>query len=172
MQALRRLQFAAISSVFSVAAVIGCSRPALAVLPENPCELLSVRQVSAAAGVQISGAQRVLSQQESFEAGASSQPPASGSICRYDSPTPLVSIAVIFPDRRGALDRRSEAPRCAGADAANDSIDPRIWSAGGARAVCVGPELVVWVAVQMAHESNAGPAAMGVARAIVQRLPG
>jgi hypothetical protein len=172
MQALRRLQFAAVSSAFSVAAVIGCSRPALAVLPENPCELLSVQQVSAAAGVQVSGAQRVPGQQGSLEAGAASQPPASGSICRYDSPTPLVSIAVFFPDRRGALDRRSEDPRCAGADAANDSIDPRIWPAGGAHAVCVGPDLVVWVAVQMGHEPNAAPAGLGVARAIVQRLPG
>ena len=167
-----RLRFATASSMLLAIAVIGCSAPGLTSLPENPCDLLSVRQVAAAAGVEISGAHRVLSQRESMEVGRSGRPPASGSICRYESPTPLVSIAVIFPDRRGPLDRRSETPRCRAAGTAGVSNDARVWRAGGASAVCVGPDLVVWVSVQMAHESGASPAAMGVARAIAQRLPG
>jgi hypothetical protein len=167
-----RLEFAAASNILVAIGIIGCSGPALTALPENPCDLLSVRQVAAAAGVEISGAHRVLSQRESIEASQPGRQPPPGSICRYESPTPLVSIAVIFPDRRGPLARRSEAPRCRAGNALVVSRDGRIWRAGGASAVCVGSDLVVWVSVQMAHESGATPAAMGVARAVVQRLPG
>jgi hypothetical protein len=139
-------------------------------LPENPCDLLSVKQV-AAAGVEISRAERVLSQQESIESSQPGRQRSAGSICRYNSPSRLVSIAVIFPDRRGPLDSRSQPARCRAGSEPVDSRDDRIWRAGGATAVCVGPDLVVWISVQMAHEPGATEAATGVARAIVQRLP-
>jgi hypothetical protein len=126
------------SCIATLLTEIGCSTPALTELPENPCELLSVKQVAAAAGVEISGAERVLSQQESLESGQPGHQRAAGSICRYDSPTPLVSIAVIVPDRRGPLDSRSEPARCRAAREPVDSSTDRIWRAGGASAVCVG----------------------------------
>jgi hypothetical protein len=59
MQASHPLHFAAASNVIASIVVIECSAPALTALPENPCDLLSVRQAAAAAGVEISGAHRV-----------------------------------------------------------------------------------------------------------------
>jgi hypothetical protein len=83
-----RLEFAAASNMLVAIAVIGCSGPALTALPENPCHLLSAQQVAAAAGVEISGAHRVLSQRESIEAGQPGRQLPPGSICQYESPTP------------------------------------------------------------------------------------
>ena len=155
-------------------AVIGCSGPALTVLPENPCDLLSEGQVATAAGVQISKATRVLSQGESIESANSGRQPPAGSICRYETPSELGSIAVIFPDRRGPLGSRSEPPKCGArgpAASAGSSPDGRSLISGGSGSVCVGPDLLVWVSVQMAHERRATDAATGVANAILRRMP-
>ena len=155
-------------------AAIGCSAPTLTALPDNPCDLLSARQVATAAGVEISKATRVLSQRESIESSKSGRQPVAGSICRYETPSELGSISVIFPDRRGPLASRAEPAKCGAhgpTASAVSSTDGRVWISGGTGAVCVGPGLLVWVSVQMAHQPRATDAATRVAGAILRRLP-
>jgi hypothetical protein len=135
MCAPRRLEFAAASRMLAVAAVVGCSAPALTALPENPCDLLSVEELAAATGVKISGANRVLGQRESFEAARSGQEPRPGSICRYETPSEFGSIAVIFRDRRGPLGSRSEPPNCGTHWSAAASEDGRVRVSGGTASV-------------------------------------
>lgn len=155
-------------------AAIGCSAPTLTALPDNPCDLISARQVAAAAGVEISRTTRVLSQRESIDSSRSGRRPTAGAICRYETPSELGSIAVILPDRRGPLGTRSEPPTCGANDptaSARSSPDGRVRISGGSGSVCVGPDLLVWVAVQQAHQRRATNAATGVANAILRRLP-
>lgn len=130
-------------------ALIACSATALTALPDNPCDLLSVEELAAATGVEISGASRVLGQRESFAAAKSEQEPRRGSICRYETPSEFGSIAVIVPDRRGPLASRSEPPNCGTHWPTAGSEDGRVRVSGGTASVCVGPNLVVWVSVQM-----------------------
>lgn len=157
--------------VLAIVIAVGCSEPALNALPENPCALLSTQQVASAAGVEVSRALRQLSQRESIEAGRAGREPAPGSVCRYETPGELVSIAVILPDRRGPLGSRWRAPHCVARPRPWETQDDRVWMLGARAAVCVGPDLFVWVSVQMGHEPGAVVAATGVARAILRRLP-
>ena len=161
-------------AMLALAVAVGCSSPKLAALPENPCDLLSARQVAIATGVEIAGAKRVLSQSESIKAGKPGHQPPAGSICSYETRSELGSIAVIFPDRRGPLGTPSEPPNCGPLSPTARSVSSlsgRAWVSGGAIGVCAGPDLIVWVSVQMAHEPRASQAAVEVARAILQRLP-
>jgi len=161
--------------VLTLALAVGCSSAKLAALPENPCDLLSARQVAAATGLEIVAVKRVLSQRQSIEAGKPGYQPPAGSICSYETRSQLGSISIIPPLRRGPLGTRSAAPNCGPPVAPSarsvSSPDGRFWGSGGTIAVCVGPDLIVWISVQMAHERRASDAAVGVARAILQRLP-
>ena len=135
---------------------------------------LRLRNCATAAGVEISKATRVLSQRESIESSKSGRQPVAGSICRYETPSELGSISVIFPDRRGPLASRAEPAKCGAhgpTASAVSSTDGRVWISGGTGAVCVGPGLLVWVSVQMAHQPRATDAATRVAGAILRRLP-
>lgn len=167
----RSIEFTCCVGVLPLFALIACSAPALTALPENPCDLLSVEELAAATGVEISGASRVLGHRETFEAARSGQEPRRGSICRYETPSEFGSIAVIFPDRRGPLASRSEPPNCGTQWPTSGSEDRRVGVSGGTASVCVGPDLVVWVSVQMGIGPRAPDAARGVARAILRRLP-
>ena len=168
------MEFTCCVGVLPLVAVVACSAPALTALPENPCDLLSVKQVAAAAGVEISGANRVLSQRESLEAATSAQGSAPGSICQYETPSEFGSIAVILPDHRGPLGSRSDPANCGTQWPTQwpkaGSEDGRVRVSGGTASVCLGPDLVVWVSVQMGTGPRGSEAARGVARAIVRRL--
>jgi hypothetical protein len=123
--------------------------------------------------VEISRATRELSQRESIDSSRSGRRPAAGSICVYETPSELGSIAVIFPDRRGPLRSRSEPPSCGAygpTASAGSSPHGGVWISGGSGSVCVGPDLLVWVSVQEAHQRRATDAATGVANAILRRL--
>lgn len=160
--------------VLALAVALGCSSPKLAALPENPCDLVSARQVAAATGLEIVAAKRVLSQRESIESGKPGHEPRAGSICSYETRSELGAILVIFPDRRSPLGAPTDASHCgpvASSGRSVSSLGGRAWGSGGTIAVCVGPDLIVWISVQMAHERRASDAAVGVARAILHRVP-
>lgn len=73
------------------------TRPVVASLPENPCELLTARQVSAASGQQVTRAHRVPDIGEIIRAEKEGRTARANSICSYDTPNEFGGITIIVP---------------------------------------------------------------------------
>jgi len=77
----------------------------LASLPDNPCEVLSVEQVAAAIGLEVTSAKRSPSIKESVRTERENQEPEPGSICSYETLSDFGAIVIYVPiraDRRAA----------------------------------------------------------------------
>ena len=72
-------------------------RPAVASLPENPCELLTADQVAAATGLRVTRAHRVPDIGEIIRAEKEGRTAHANTICSYDTPSEYVNIAIIIP---------------------------------------------------------------------------
>ena len=68
-------------------------------LPDNPCELLTPAQMSAASGVEIQSARRVPDIGEIVRAQRENRAPRAGVICNYDSKAPVGDIVIAVPDQ-------------------------------------------------------------------------
>jgi hypothetical protein len=67
-------------------------------LPDDPCELLTASQVSAAAKIPIQSRRRIPDIGEIVRAQRENRPPRAGSICNYDSTAPVGDIVIAIPE--------------------------------------------------------------------------
>lgn len=70
---------------------------ALASLPDNPCDILSADEVSAATGLEVMSATRVPSLSKVVEAQRENREPGPGTICNYQTRGDFGSIMIALP---------------------------------------------------------------------------
>jgi hypothetical protein len=103
-------------------------------LPDNPCDLLTPAQMSAASGLEVTSAARVESIAETVRARRDGHASGAGTICRYDTSSPFGSIAVeVRADRRAETFASSRAEAFAthpGSTAAGPGVGADAWLAG------------------------------------------
>jgi hypothetical protein len=73
--------------------------PAPIVLPDNPCDLLTVRQMAIATGLDVIDARRVPDIQELVRAQKEGREPKPGVICSYETRSAFGAITVVVPAR-------------------------------------------------------------------------
>jgi hypothetical protein len=103
-------------------------------LPENPCDVLTPAQMSAASGLEVTSATRVGSIAEIVPTRRGERAPSAGTICRYDTSSPFGSIAVeVRANRRAETFASSRAEAFAthpGSTAAVPGVGADAWLAG------------------------------------------
>jgi hypothetical protein len=105
-------------------------------LPENPCDVLTPTQLSAASGLDVTSSARVETIAEIVQTRRGERAPSAGTICRYDTSSPFGSIAIEIPaDRHAqayASSRAAAFAKCPGSTAALAGVGADAWLAGGA----------------------------------------
>jgi len=71
----------------------------LAAFPDNPCEILSVAQMSAATGLQVTSANRVPSLEKIVDAQTNDRDPGPGTLCVYETHDDVGAIVLSVPAR-------------------------------------------------------------------------
>ena len=110
-------------------------------LPENPCDLLTVEQISAATGLQVTAQQRVPTHEEyneSLQAQRENRAPPAGSVCSYEMSGEFGSISLMLPSPEGRTSaayweaRNTYFRGFAGSAQAIPGLGEDAWLGGGA----------------------------------------
>jgi uncharacterized protein (DUF1697 family) len=149
-------------------------RPTVASLPENPCELLTARQVSAAGGQQVTRAHRVPDIGEIIRAEKEGRTARANNICSYDTPNEFGGITIIVPpvsEQSSAAYHRAREDyfrQFSGEDI--DGIGQDAWLAGGTTLhVLAGPTAQFIVATPTARDWSRDTL-IAVAKAVLARI--
>ena len=78
----------------------GPYEPRFSALPDNPCELLSVSQLAEVTGLPVLAARQVPSIAKLVEAQRENRDPDPGTICSYETGTPVGAISIHVPKRQ------------------------------------------------------------------------
>lgn len=146
----------------------------VASLPENPCELLTAREVSAAGGQHVSNAHRVPDIGEIIRAEREGRTARANNICAYDTMNEIGGVTIIVPP---VSEQSSAAYHKAREDyfrqfsgAKIDGLGEDAWLAGGTTLhVLAGKNAQFIVATRTARDGSRD-IVIGVAKAVLARL--
>ena len=149
-------------------------RGTVASLPENACELLTAREVSAAAGRPVTRAHRVPDIAEIIRAGKEDRTARASTVCSYDSINEFGTIAIMIPpvsEQSSAAYRRTREDYFRQAHGESiDGLGEDAWLAGGTTLhVLAGKTAQFIVATRTAQEWSRD-AVIGVAKAVLARI--
>lgn len=149
-------------------------RPAVASLPENPCELLTAEQLSAAIGQRVTRAHRVPDIGELIRAEKEGRNARANTICSYDTPSEFGSITIIVPP---VGDQSSAAYRKAREDyfrqfhgESIDGLGEDAWIAAGTTLHVLAGKTAQFIVATRTVRDGSRDIVIAVAKAVLARL--
>lgn len=145
-------------------------------LPDNPCELLTPAQVSAAAGIAIQSARRIPDIGEIVRAEREHRPPRAGVICNYDSNAPVGDIVIAIPEPSlqsvsAFRKERDEYMRnYPGSGQHIEGIGYEAWLAGGNTLHVLAARNAQFVVGTRYWQPNSRDVVVGVAKSVMSRI--
>lgn len=160
---------------FALAGTAGQSASRVDRLPENPCELLTIQQVSAATGVSVVAAQRAPSVAATVEAQRRGVDPPPGNVCSYETRSEFGTIDVgVMTAESNAVAywevRERHFRTFPGSAQAVPGLGIDAWMAGGTSVrVLVRNDLQLYIATRL-YQPGSRDVILSVARAILRRI--
>jgi len=158
-----------------VAAFLSSLTFARSPLPANPCDLLTIRQVAEATGVEITSATRRVSVAEIVQAEKEHRAQRPGTICVYATPSAYTSITIAIP----VSEQRTAAAYRAGRDEymktypgsgqAIPGLGADAWLAGGADLTVLVADGDLFVVGTQMYQKSSRDLLTRLARAILDR---
>ena len=149
-------------------------RPAVASLPENPCELLTAEQVSDATGLRVTRARRVPDIGEIIRAEKEGRTARANTICSYETPTEFESITIIVPP---VSDQSSAAYRKAREDYSRRfnaepiaGLGEGAWLSAESTLHVLAGRTAQFIVSTRAHREGSRDVVIAVANAVLDRL--
>ena len=150
------------------------ARPKIASLPENPCELLTAREVSAAGGQHVSNAHRVPDIGEIIRAEKDGRIARANNICAYDTMNETGGITIIVPP---VSEQSSAAYRRAREDYFRqfsgkkiDGLGEDAWLTGGNTLHVLAGETAQFIVATRTAREGSRDIVIAVAKAVLDRL--
>jgi hypothetical protein len=146
----------------------------VASLPENACELLTAREVSAAAGQHVSNAHRVPDIGEIIRAEKEHRTARANYICAYDTMNEIGGITIIVPqvsEQSSAAYRRAREEYFRRFSGENiDGIGQDAWLAGGTTLHVLAGETAQFIVATRSERDGSRDIVIAVAKAVLARL--
>lgn len=148
----------------------------LASLPENPCAVLTLEQVAAATGVDVTRMQRVPGIPKIVQAQREQREPGAGSICTYETRSDFGEINIHVPprtERRTASywEAREKYFRSfPGSAQTIPSLGADAWLAGGASLHVLARDDEYYTVSTQMYQRRSRELVIALARAILGRL--
>lgn len=146
----------------------------VASLPENPCELLTAREVSAAGGQHVSNAHRVPDIGEIIRAEKEGRTARANNICAYDTMNEIGGITIIVPpvsEQSSAAYRRARQDYFRQSSGENiDGIGQDAWLAGGTTLHVLAGETAQFIVATRSARDGSRDTVIAVAKAVLARL--
>lgn len=160
---------------FALAGTAGQTASRLDRLPENPCELLTIPQLSAATGVSVVAAQRAPSVAATVEAQRRGVDPPPGNVCTYETRSEFgtIDVGVVTAESNAVAywEARERYFRTfPGSAQAVPGLGIDAWMAGGTfLRVLARNDLQLNIATRM-YQPGSRDVVLGVARALLRRI--
>jgi len=146
----------------------------MASLPENPCELLTAREVSAASGQHVSNAHRVPDIGEIIRAEKEGRTARANNICAYDTMNEIGGITIIVPpvsEQSSAAYRRARQDYFRQSSGENiDGVGQDAWLAGGTTLHVLAGETAQFIVATRIARDGSRDIVIAVAKAVLSRL--
>jgi uncharacterized protein (DUF1697 family) len=149
-------------------------RRTVASLPENPCELLTAQEISAAGGQHVSNAHRVPDIGEIIRAEKEGRTARANNICAYDTMNEIGGISIIVPpvsEQSRAAYRRAREDYFRQSSGENiHGIGLDAWLAGGTTLHVLAGETAQFIVATRTARDGSRDMVIGVAKAVLARL--
>lgn len=146
----------------------------VAFLPENACELLTAREVSAAGGQHVSNAHRVPDIGEIIRAQKEGRTARANYICAYDTMNEIGGITIIVPpvsEQSSAAYRREREDYFRRFPGQNiDGVGQDAWLAGGTTLHVLAGETAQFIVATRTARDGSRDMVIAVAKAVLARL--
>jgi hypothetical protein len=170
------IPIAAIILAIEQAVSEGPAEPRFASLPENPCAVLTVQQVAAATGTEVTESRRVPSILKVVEAQREGREPLPGTICAYSTGSEFGQLSIHLPprsERRSttyweARERYFRTYPGSARPILNLGIDA--WLAGGASLQVLVREDEYFVVSTQWYQPRSSQVLTALSRAVLERL--
>jgi hypothetical protein len=148
-------------------------RPGRTMLPDNPCDIVSLEQVAEATGLMVTAFNRVAGILETTTAERESRPPPPGRLCVFETRSDFGQLMLYLPAEHTNLVFRAQRAKYfasyPGSARPISGVGEEAWLAGGASLhVFAAPDFYFVVSVQM-YQPEAADLLVRLARAIINR---